>query len=263
MFLDRHCRASLFCPTSVLSRHCLFVLNKSFLIATISYDQILVAPMKIALRSLFFAAVLSMLAATNAIANPITFSFSGFVYAVDTSISGAIPNGSKINGSYTFKSDAIGQSFAPGGILDPSITYYPNVLTAFHASIGSYSVDLGGENRIFVINDSSSGLDRYLVELLQPSGVDIGGLPIHDFFLSFQDPTAKAIANGSLPLLPSIVASFPLRAGALDFVTGIEPKNRATFSIETVTFPASNVPEPTTIALLSLGLIGFAVSRRA
>lgn len=209
--------------------------------------------MKTALVKLIAATSL-LISAVTVHATEITFDFAGYVYLVDNSIAGTIPLGSAITGSYTFESNTVGQSFAPGGVLDPSITYYPGALTAFNATIGEYSLGLGGQNRIFVINNSADGLDRYLVELLQPSGPNINGLPIHDFFLGFDDRSASILSNGMLPLSAALVQSFPSHAGALDFVDGIAPANRATFSITSIT---QHVPEPSSIALMALGMIGL------
>jgi PEP-CTERM motif len=200
-----------------------------------------------------------LLTSVHAGAYQITFNFSGYIYAVDPSVSGTFNVGQSVTGFFTFNSEAAGQSFSPGKVLDPSITYYPRALTAFQATIAGYSVGLGGENRIFVINNDAAGRDRYLAELLAPSGANVAGLPVSDFFLSFQDFYGTTINDGSLPLSPAILGNFPSAAGALDFVTGINPKNRVTFSINSVTSP---VPLPSTMLFLGSGLIGLIGLRR-
>lgn len=196
-----------------------------------------------------------------AISAPITFNFSGAIYDVSPSVSSVFALGQTIYGSYTFESTSAGESFSPGGILDPSITYYPSALTKFDINFGSYSSSIGSTNRIFVVDDSSIGLsngipnmDRYLVETFFTSGTQVAGLSPYGLFLSFQDNTGTLLNTGTLPLTPDIVNQFLPASGALDFVDG-RANNRVTFSIGSVN-PVS-VPEPDLSLMMLIGISSF------
>lgn len=207
-----------------------------------------------------FASVLSFLALTPlARANYVTFDFSGSVYAVDSSISGRFRIGQFVKGFYTFDSSTPGQPYAPGGVVQPGSTLYLNPLVAFQARVGSYRIGLGGENEIFVFNNPGIQ-DRYVVQLNAPSGKNFAGLPVSDFVLNFQDNSGTTISSGSLPLSPATLTQFPSAAGVLDFVSGINPQDRVTFSIDSVTEP---VPEPPALALVGVCLLcwlGFSLA---
>lgn len=190
----------------------------------------------------------------------VTYGFTGSVYLVSDSISSAIAVGDAVSGSFTFDDTVVGQTSSPGGVLDPSITYYPWILTAFDVRIGSYSASLGsvGEQRIFVINDDASGRDRFLVELFPPTGASVGGLSPYGLALNFQDNSGDVLQDGSIPLDASTLNKFLNRAGTLDFVAG-DARNRAEFSISEV----HSVPTPASGSLLAVGLIALLISRRA
>jgi hypothetical protein len=194
---------------------------------------------------------------------PITFNFSGAVTRVNPGLLGTFSIGQSIVGSYTFESTTPGQSFSPGGILDPSITYYPSVLTAYSASFGSYTVGLGGTgsyNRTFVVNhDPGSGADVYNVENVLPSGATVAGLVPGSIFFSFNDNTGSALSNGSLPQTTDDLSAFGFLAhGALDFLAGGDLV-RVEFLISSV---STSVAEPATLGLMALGLAGLGFVRR-
>lgn len=223
-------------------------------------------------RISFLSAVIFTVFALNPIAcfaSPITFYFSGNIYDVSPSVAGTFAVGQSINGSYTFESTSVGESFSPGGVLDPSITYYPSALKSFDIDFGSYASSLGSLNRIFVINDSTEGLnngilkmDRYIVDTFFNAGATVSGLSPYSLFLNFQDNSGTLINDGALPLTPSILSQFLPASGALDFVDG-RANNRATFTISSISLSPVSVPEPNTYWLLVIGLVGLLFYRHA
>jgi hypothetical protein len=196
----------------------------------------------------------------SANAVPITFGFHGSITSVGSNVSSAFAVDQRVSGFYTFESDTVGQSFAPGGVIDPTITYYPSALSAFEVTLGAYRVRLGsGEQRIFVMDNDAGVRDRYIVEMFAPNSAQVNGLPAYGLFLQFQDNSATAFDNGALPLSPIDLSRFSFSDGVLDFVSGgTDLQNRVQFRVNSIT----SVPEPSSLSLLGLGVLAIWVRAR-
>jgi hypothetical protein len=212
--------------------------------------------------------VLIAFGTAGASASALTFDFTGQVYAVSASISNVFSVGDHVAGSYTFESNSAGVTH-PIGSVSPSpsagtVTSFDGALTAFEIGIGSYRLELSGPNRIVITKDERDAplallVDRYIIELLGPTGANVNGLPTSDMFLDWEAPAPTTLAAGALPITP-LFEAFPISAGALDFVDGQIALNRVTFAIDSVTL--ASVPEPSSTFLCCLGLAGIGILRQ-
>jgi hypothetical protein len=191
------------------------------------------------------AVLLLMLLVTETVNASTSYTFSGSVYAVDSTLAGSFSNGQTITGSYTVETTTVGSS---GG---SDTTFYNSALTSFSATIGGYTVSLGGSNRIDVVNNSS--YDRYIVETWAPSGSNVASMPVSYLFFSLDDPSGVVLSNSSLPLSASTLNSFTSKSGVIAFGEG--DGNRVTFSVNNIT--QSPVPIPGAAWLLGSGLVGL------
>jgi PEP-CTERM motif-containing protein len=188
--------------------------------------------------------LVAAVAETNAA--PITFNFQGTVELVDQSLTGAFAIGQLLSGSYTFESATLGSGATP--------TSY-DALTGVSFTIGSYlATSDGSVSEIAVQNDPT--LDFYDVTVQALVGGSVGGDLPNTFAIRLQDFTGLALNSEDLPTTPPPLAQFPVTQWFLQFDSGAQVEGSLTSLTQ-----ATSVPEPSSLLLLSSGLIGLALRR--
>jgi hypothetical protein len=188
----------------------------------------------------------SSLAAT---ASPITFAFTGTVTQVSLDdpdiFGGSVGVDTPFSGSYTFESTASdGISAATDGS---------------YASPFTLSVDFSGDSlgpfsvTGFAVNTRNGSPDQYGVY-----GND-GTFEIQFLLESSSNP----LSTDALPLTPPTLASFTQRLFTFRDATGLGlPEILGTIDSLACTDGCAAVPEPGTLGLLALGIVGSAIERR-
>jgi hypothetical protein len=192
----------------------------------------------------------------EAVADPITFYFTGNVIAVDLPLAGTFNTAQILTGSYTFDPSTM----ADLNLADPDHGIY-EPLTALEFTIGGYTGTLGGPvlgaNSIRVSNDDLLGPifgDVYFVNKRFPSGPSVAGMAPDQFVVGLVDSGASIFDSDALPLTPPDLSSFDIRRWQLEFLDAAGGKLRVAGQITSL----EAVPEPGTLFLLGSGLLGLA-----
>ena len=192
-----------------------------------------------------------LLAPTAATADAVIFGFTGVVTQVDAPLSGEFSVGEQVVGNYTFESSTADSD------ADPAVGFYDNAITAFTATFGGdYTVTQGVDNDIFVAN-GPPGNDVYNTQLANPTGPTVAGLPLTGLNILLIDADSTVFASDALPLTPPDLAEFEFDFSGQIFFDS--PGNQTMdFQLTSLTL----IPEPTTLVLSSLGLLGLCCRRR-
>lgn len=234
-------------------------------------------------------AVLTVLATIcinpSANATLIAFEFSGSIVGskyVDgpnagTVFAGAPANGTAIFGAYIFDPSVLD--------TDPSPIYgtYQNAIKNFSTAIGNleyrFELTTGGFSRIDT-EDGTGGVvrDRYSAFVEKSGGVGVTGPALGVFLPTFFQLSVFDFEGGTNPNL-LVSDSLPTAPPQLAFVTdyfglGSSEVKRLTFQFEDSlgvrvqvlgelnSIKLTQIPEPTTLALMALGLAGIERSMR-
>jgi hypothetical protein len=190
-------------------------------------------------------------AAPVAVAVPITFSFTGIVTNVDSPLAVEFSLGESVVGSYTFESTTA--DIDPG---DPTTGHYDNAITAFTATFGGdYTVTQGLDNDIFVA-DGLPGNDVYSLFLTNPTAPTVAGLSLGALSIGLIDTDSSVFSSDALPLTPPNLSDFEIDSSGTIYLGS--PNQTMDFQLTSLTL----VPEPTTLALATLGLVGIGYRRR-
>ncbi len=200
--------------------------------------------------------LLTLLWTAPSYAVPITFSFSGTVtnYFYDPStgdtFGGSVGVGTTFTGFYTFESTS--PDWSPA---DPQYGGYHSVLLPYgmEATIGGNTVSgLSSDMLIDVWN--TPGGDSYSAVALdfgfQSLGIQLSG------------GSSSIFDNDSLPLSPPDIADFAEARFGYAVTDFFGPVVLSVVGTLTELTLVSTIPEPTSLALMSLGLIGLGFARR-
>lgn len=179
-----------------------------------------------------------------AIAAPVTFSFTGVVGHVDTSLFPTFNAGQSVSGSYTFESTT--SLSGPGN-------RYNGAITAFTGSLGAYNAVLGtGNNFIAVRNNLPTG-DHYIVSAPLAPVPSISGLTGLRFRMELIDPTGQVFNGTGLPTTPPSLSAFATNRFRLIF----EDAN-GTARLRGSLTSLTAVPLPAAVVLFGAGLVALA-----
>ena len=210
---------------------------------------------------------ISLVAALAALATPlqariVRIDLVGSVTYITGAMSTAFSYGQPVTASLRYDTLSSGQTFSPGGVLDPALRYYPNAPTTSWVQVGAYKIVLDAA-RIFVTNGEHAGartIDRFIYEDNTPSAASAADLPIDNLFFNWQDDRARALSNLNLPDSAATFARLGLPAMAIDWGNYLVASNRieARFGSATV----STVPEPDTWLTMIFGFGMVVLLRR-
>lgn len=180
---------------------------------------------------------------TVAIAAPVTFSFTGVVGHVDTDLYPTFNAGQALTGSYTVESTT--------SLTNPG-NRYNGAITAFNATLGSYSAVLGPGNNFIAVRDNLSTGDHYIVSAPLNPVPSVSGLGLR-FRLELIDPSSNVFANTALPTTPPSLSAFATNGWRLVF-----EDSTGTARINGVFTSLTAVPLPAAIILFGAGLVALA-----
>ena len=211
-------------------------------------------------------AVCAMSMASVAIADTIEFNFEvlqfDFGFVNNTSAQSHFGSG-PVTGSLTYDTSVVGTGFPTGTYL---VEDFYDAVTSFSLSMGDYSLVTGVGNRVSIIQYTD--YTRVDFNEFTPEGSTVEGLsPIYaGFFLYFD--YLPGYAGTTMPDFVSLLET-PRFLGAnvlLDFgadgCCDAYGRTQASTDLGEVTLTGLTAPEPTTTALLALGLLGAGLGVR-
>lgn len=217
-------------------------------------------------RSALFGAALTLLSGV-AQALPITFSFTSTVAEVDPPLSGVGIVGDTLRGTFTFDSAALSEpSDAPG-----MRAIYPEAGSTLTLTVGDYTARATGFY-ITILNDwTADGAflgDRFIVATTAESQIDaptVGEYAFGTFALEVIDPTGTMLDSVAIPTSTTAFEGLSYDSAAhIGFQKPLFLNAFLAAGIRAEGVTLGTVPEPSTIALLCVSLLGvcFASRRR-
>ena len=186
-------------------------------------------------------------------ATPITIQFNGVVDSVSAFFpTGQFTVGQTLSGTFTF------DPTIPETIVAGTTSRYDALIDAQFV-VGTYAGTFspGSNNGIYI---GSTFPDFYQV-ISSFAGAAILSMSPQYFGLELIDPTGTAISSSALPTLAPDLASFAQHSWSLGFAP-LHGRSAILSGHLTSIRHNGAVPEPTTFALLVLGIVGVGYARR-
>ena len=188
----------------------------------------------------------------------VTFIVEGTLDFVDDELSGTFSIGDLYHLEYTVDSTTIDAN--PD---DPNKSFYENAITSLTVTVGDYySAVSTGQSLISVYNDDPYDADSYTISIPAESmiGDDVDGCYLYNQgpLLSFGDDVGNAFSDGSLIPYTLDYSNFSGAIGLTFYDPVMSPYIGVVgISANISSFEFHTVPIPSTIFLLSLGLMGL------
>lgn len=190
---------------------------------------------------------------------------SGYVYFNTQDVAAQFPYGTTVTAWFKYDTEAPGQPYLPGGVVNPNVTLYDNAPIAGAMRVGDYDVTFSDRARMWVTNNEQAGdriIDRILFDDHYPMAGDVAGRSIDAISWGWQDASAQALDDMLLPTSQATFDRIPDVRGSIDWTPYIGAQHRISFAFTSVM--VSQVPEPHTWGLLILGfgVIGYSARRK-
>lgn len=215
------------------------------------------------LLSLFFSSffIATSAQATSSITytTPVTYTFGGTLNNVSLGLWPQFAAGSPFAGSFTFEATATDGDPGPiRGIYGPGPAFEVTIAGLKFSSPG------GGPGSVMVINDIAPGLDQLSAAADVAVGPAINSAIADMFHIQLQDSQGTAFASDLLLPTPVDLNDFEVARFELFFfdTDSLRPSwAMGSLDYLSLSTPSPSVPEPATLALVALALIGLTRKR--